>query len=140
MAATLARLLPLLLLLLPPPLREYLSASQIQHGAKDDAATGVLHPIVLVPGVICPHVEARLTEAYRPSVPRCGAMIGKPWFGLWENASDVPAHDYLECFKEQMSLVYDPAANDYRNPPGVDTRIPNFGSASGFSDKGPLRT
>jgi lysophospholipase-3 len=135
MATPLARLLPLLLLL-PPPLREYLSASK--HGAKQDAATGVLHPIVLFPGASCPYVEARLTEAYRPSVPRCGAMTGKPWFGLWENASDIPAHDYIECFKEQMSLVYDPAVNDYRNPPGVQTRIPNFGSASGFSDKKPL--
>jgi len=33
-----------------------------------------------------------------------------------------------------MSLVYDPAINDYRNLPGVETRVPNFGS------KGPSAT
>ncbi|KAJ1274478.1 hypothetical protein BS78_05G064700 [Paspalum vaginatum] len=141
-ATALARLLPLLLLMLPPPLREHLSESQhrrpAQTGRADaDAEALILHPIVLVPGASCPNIEARLTEAYRPSVPRCGRMKGKGWFGLWENASDVLAHDYLDCFKEQMSLVYDPAINDYRNVPGVETRVPNFGSATGFADKKP---
>ena len=34
-------------------------------------------PDVLVPGVSCSELEARLADAYRPSVPRCGAMKGK---------------------------------------------------------------
>jgi lysophospholipase-3 len=33
---------------------------------------------------------------------------------------------------EQMSLVYDSAAGDYRNLPGVETRVRNFGSSRGF--------
>ncbi|RCV10654.1 hypothetical protein SETIT_2G126400v2 [Setaria italica] len=72
-------LLPLLLLLLPPPLREYFSAS---HRPKDAGFSGELHPVVLVPGQSCSDLEARLTEAYKPSAPRCGAMKGNGWFGL----------------------------------------------------------
>jgi lysophospholipase-3 len=34
-----------------------------------------------------------------------------------------------------MALVYDPAANEYRNLPGVDTRVPNFGSVRSFGSK-----
>ncbi|CAL5008060.1 unnamed protein product [Urochloa decumbens] len=130
MAAPL-RLMALFLLMLPSPLRKYLSVSH--HRPKE-----ALHPIVLVPGASCPNIEVRLTEPYMPSVPRCGAMKGTGWFELWVNASDVLAHDYVECFKEQMSLIYDPVSNDYRNLPGVETRVPNFGSARGFRDKEPL--
>ncbi|KAL6639389.1 hypothetical protein ACP70R_023119 [Stipagrostis hirtigluma subsp. patula] len=129
------RLLSLLFLLLPLPLREYLSA---RHHRLNDANTGELHPIVLLPGLSCSDYEARLTNAYQPSVPHCGAMKGKGWFGLWENTSDLVAHDYARCFQEQMRLVYDPVINDYRNLPGVETRLPNFGSARGFHYKKPL--
>ncbi|KAL6611307.1 hypothetical protein ACP70R_039235 [Stipagrostis hirtigluma subsp. patula] len=129
------RLLPLLLLLLPHPLiREYLSTNLLPK----DVGVDALHPIVLLPGVSCSNLEARLTEAYRPSTPHCGAMKGKGWFGLWENSSSLLAHNYVHCFKEQMSLVYDPTVNDYRNRPGVETRVPNFGSAQGFHEKNPL--
>ncbi|RLM91945.1 hypothetical protein C2845_PM08G05480 [Panicum miliaceum] len=93
------RLLPLaLLLLLPAGLREYLSPAidrvPGEGGGGGAAAPGgvVLHPIVLVPGVSCSELEVRLTDAYRPSLPRCGAMKGKGWFGLWANCSDLPAH------------------------------------------------
>jgi len=134
------RFLPLLLLLtLPRSLREYLSPAinrvpEENGGTSSTAAPGgvVLHPIVLVPGLTCSDLEVRLTDAYRPTLPRCGAMKGKGWFGLWANCSDIPAHHYVPCFMEQMSLVYDPAAGDYRNLPGVETRVRNFGSSRGF--------
>ncbi|KAF8692672.1 hypothetical protein HU200_039500 [Digitaria exilis] len=132
MASSFQQLLSLLLLLLPSPLREHLSTS---HVAVDE-----FHPIFLVPGVSCSDLEARLTEAYQPSVPHCGAMKGKGWFGLWHNTSELLAHDYVQCFQEQMSLVYDPAINDYRNMPGVETRVPSFGSARGFRHKNPAKT
>ncbi|KAL6848201.1 hypothetical protein ACP4OV_022329 [Aristida adscensionis] len=99
----------------------------------------VLHPIVLVPGVSCSELEARLTAAYRPSTPRCGALKGKGWFGLWANCTDITAHRYVPCFAEQMRLVYDPAANDYRNLAGVQTRVPHFGSSKGFQ-RNPIHT
>ena len=135
------RLLPLLLMLvLPPALREYLSPAINRVPEQDGSSAaapgpgggGVLHPMVLVPGLTCSELEVRLTDAYRPTLPHCGAMKGKGWFGLWANCSDIPAHHYVPCFMEQMSLVYDPAAGDYRNLPGVETRVCNFGSSRGF--------
>jgi lysophospholipase-3 len=121
-------------LLLPAGLRELISPATIDHRPPEGAADGevLLHPLVLVPGLTCSELEAWLTDAYRPSVPRCGAMKGKGWFGLWANCSDLPAHHYVQCFIEQMSLVYDPATNDYRNLPGVETRVRGFGSSQGF--------
>ncbi|CAO2185594.1 unnamed protein product [Urochloa humidicola] len=130
-------LLPLLLLFVPSGLRDYYlsPAPAIDRRPEADdhiADEVVLHPIVLVPGLSCSELEARLTDAYRPSTPRCGAMKGKGWFGLWANCSDLPAHHYVQCFIEQMRLVYDPDAGDYRNLPGVETRVRNFGSSRGF--------
>jgi lysophospholipase-3 len=86
-------------------------------------------------GISCPVLEARLTDAYTPSLPRCGAFKGKGWFPLWNSKQDLVDHDYVSCFEEQMSLVFDPVTNDYRNQPGVETRVPDFGSAYGFSYK-----
>ncbi|EAZ23628.1 hypothetical protein OsJ_07326 [Oryza sativa Japonica Group] len=130
--------IPLLRLLLPLPLREHLWPS---HHRPNDAGVGAgdLHLIFVVPGVGCSNLEARLTEAYRPSVqPSCGALKGKGWFGLWDNSSDLSTYHYGDCFKEQMSLVYDPVSNDYRNLPGVETRVANFGIARGFHSKNTL--
>lgn len=134
-SSLLQQLLSLLLLLLPSPLRlrEHLSGNHA-------VSANNFHPIFLVAGVSCSDLEARLTEEYRPSVPHCGAMKGKGWFGLWKNSSELLSHDYAQCFEEQMSLVYDPAINEYRNLAGVETRVPNFGSTRAFSHKNPLKS
>lgn len=131
MKTWLLRLLHLVLLLLPPPLRDNFMASQRPSGD----GLEVHHPIVMTAGFSCPDLEARLTEAYTPSLPRCGALKGKGWFPIYHNTWDLVDHDYVPCFKEQASLVYDPALNDYRNLPGVETRVPNFGSAYGLMRK-----
>lgn len=134
-SSLLQQLLSLLLLLLPSPLRlrEHLSGNHA-------VSANNFHPIFLVAGVSCSDLEARLTEAYRPSVPHCGAMKGKGWFGLWKNSSELLSRDYMQCFEEQMSLVYDPDINEYRNLAGVETRVPNFGSTRAFSYKNPLKS
>uniref|UniRef100_A0A0D9XJR5 BTB domain-containing protein n=1 Tax=Leersia perrieri TaxID=77586 RepID=A0A0D9XJR5_9ORYZ len=90
-------------------------------GAGDDK----LHLIFLLPGASCSDLEARLTESYQPSVPSCEK-------GLWVNTSDLSTYHYEKCFQEQMSLVYDPVHNEYRNLPGVETRVPNFGITRGL--------
>ncbi|TVU05722.1 hypothetical protein EJB05_48901 [Eragrostis curvula] len=131
MAPFSARFLPLLLLLLPTALREYLPAASNRRPS-DAVGDELLHPLVLIPGASCSELEARLTDAYRPSTQRCGAMKGKGWFGLWQNSSDLSVHRYVACFMEQMSLVYHPDANEFQNLPGVETRVLNFGSSTAF--------
>ena len=37
---------------------------------------------------------------------------------------------HLQCFTEQMMLFYDSATDDYRNTPGVKTRVSDFSSNS----------
>lgn len=126
----LLRLLHFLLLLLPAPLHDY-CFPRLSSGGLD-----VYHPLILFAGFGCPDLEARLTEAYTPSVPRCGALKGKGWFPIYKfNTLDLVEHDYVPCFQEQMALVYDPVHNKYRNLAGVETRVLNFGSAYGFSEK-----
>ncbi|KAM0848800.1 hypothetical protein ACQ4PT_054119 [Festuca glaucescens] len=126
-------LLQLLLLLLPPSLRDYLWAAPSDHGVGQQLK--VYRPILLQAGFSCSSLEARLTDAYTPSLPRCGALKGKGWFPLWNKTSDLVSHDYVPCFEEQMSLVFDPVINDYVNQPGVETRVANFGSTYGFAWK-----
>uniref|UniRef100_A0A0D9VHP8 Serine aminopeptidase S33 domain-containing protein n=1 Tax=Leersia perrieri TaxID=77586 RepID=A0A0D9VHP8_9ORYZ len=135
--ASIITLVRLLLLLLPVPLRKHLWPAS--HQAEDLAGAGeLLHPIFMVPGVSCSDLEARLTEAYQPSIPSCGALKAKGWFGLYENSSDISEHHYHKCFEEQMSLVYDPIRNEYRNLASVETRVPYFGIVKGYHQKNPL--
>ncbi|CAN6301700.1 unnamed protein product [Urochloa humidicola] len=64
-------------------------------------------------------------------------MRGKGWFGLWTNRTWAMDPDHAACFVEQMRLVYDPVLGDYRNLPGMETRVPCFGSSRCFSSKVP---
>ncbi|KAL6844167.1 hypothetical protein ACP4OV_025840 [Aristida adscensionis] len=128
MATQLHRLLPLLLFLpflllrrgAPPPLQ-----SPRAGGVPD------LHPVVLLPGSTCSQLEARLTDAYSPPSPRCAARRGR-WFRLWKNSTAMQDPAAAACLADQLRLVYDPAARDYRNAPGVETRVLGFGSTRGF--------
>lgn len=92
-----------------------------------------LHPVVLVPGYGANQLHARVTAAYEPSAPRCGAWKEKGWFQLWP-INNMTMHDprQVPCFADQMSLVYDAVADDYGNAAGVVTRVPFFGSTRGL--------
>ena len=100
------------------------------------AAPSGLHPVVLLPGFTCSQFDARLTDQYEPppSSPGCGARRqGRGWFRLWENYTALQADPaLLPCYQDQLRLVYDPAAGDYRNAPGVETRVVSFGTTRSF--------
>jgi len=140
MGATLPGLLSALLLLLLPAslrVRDHLPASN-RREAEDGVVGRGLHPIVLIPGLSCPDLEARLTDAYRPSTPRCSRVQGEEgWFGLWTNRTWELDAERAECFVDQMRLVYDAVLGDFRNLPGVESRVPGFGSARGSGSKVP---
>uniref|UniRef100_A0A0E0CXK2 Lecithin-cholesterol acyltransferase-like 1 n=1 Tax=Oryza meridionalis TaxID=40149 RepID=A0A0E0CXK2_9ORYZ len=100
---------------------------------------GDLHPVVLVPGYGSNRLYARLTAAYEPAAPRCGAREGKDeWFQLWPIDAAASDPGQAPCLAEQMSLVYDPVADDYRNVAGVVTRVPSFASARALVGWDPL--
>ncbi|CAN6310441.1 unnamed protein product [Urochloa humidicola] len=98
-----------------------------------------LHPVILLPGFGCSQLDARLNGEFVPAsaAPSCGGGVlkGKKgwWFRLWNNRTALqedPA--LLPCYAELLRLVYDPAAGDYRNVPGVETRVVAFGTTRGF--------
>ncbi|CAO2833915.1 unnamed protein product [Amaranthus hypochondriacus] len=95
--------------------------------------TTSLHPIILVPGSGGNQLEARLTANYKPSSLICRVYPGPlhknkdGWYRIWFDASVLLA-PYTKCFAERMMLYYDSNLDDYVNAPGVETRVPNFGS------------
>ncbi|XP_051139018.1 lecithin-cholesterol acyltransferase-like 1 [Andrographis paniculata] len=93
-----------------------------------------LHPVVLIPGNGGNQLEARLTREYNPSSLWCNGWYPFPWnkdrdgwFRLWFDPG-VLLRPLTKCFAERMTLYYDPQLRDYYNAPGVDTRVPGFGS------------
>ncbi|CAN6197894.1 unnamed protein product [Urochloa humidicola] len=102
--------------------------------ARGDAAASGLHPVILLPGFSCSQFDARLTDDYDPRTPGCGVRRqGRGWFRLWENYTALQADPaLLPCYQDQLRLVYDRAAGDYRNVPGVETRVVSFGTTRSF--------
>ncbi|PPD68886.1 hypothetical protein GOBAR_DD34230 [Gossypium barbadense] len=97
-------------------------------------ATSSLHPLILVPGSGGNQLEARLTTGYKPSGLFCGRFYPifkdkEGWFRLWFDPSVLLA-PFTKCFNQRMMLYYDPDLDDYRNAPGVETRVPEFGSTN----------
>ncbi|CAN6299967.1 unnamed protein product [Urochloa humidicola] len=91
-----------------------------------------LPPVVVVPGYASNELDARLTDLYRPSSPRCAARRGQGWFRLFLNSTDLEDPAGVRCFAEQMAAPYNAASDDYHNVPGVETRVPSFGSVRAF--------
>uniref|UniRef100_A0A0D3HBH6 Lecithin-cholesterol acyltransferase-like 1 n=1 Tax=Oryza barthii TaxID=65489 RepID=A0A0D3HBH6_9ORYZ len=122
MATQLPRLLPLLLFL------------PFFHIAASTSPSG-LHPVVLLPDTTCSQLEARLTDAYVPPSPQCAAHHkdhdGR-WLRLWKNTTELDDPAVAPCVADQLRLVFDHVAGDYRNVPGVETRVLDFGSTRGF--------
>ncbi|KAK3160270.1 hypothetical protein QOZ80_1BG0057320 [Eleusine coracana subsp. coracana] len=105
------------------------------------AAASFLHPIVLLPGFGCSQLDARLTDEYAPppAAPACGARKGTGWFRLWENHTASRDPDLVPCYADQLRVVYDPLAGDYRDAPGVETRVVSFGTTRGFGSDDPAQ-
>ncbi|KAL5706696.1 lysophospholipase [Ranunculus cassubicifolius] len=87
-----------------------------------------LHPLILVPGAGGNQLQGRLTEAYRPPSLICKLQYRRNhWFRLWFDPTVLIA-PFTKCFADRMTLHYDPEKDDYCNTPGVETRVPHFGS------------
>ncbi|CAN6286952.1 unnamed protein product [Urochloa humidicola] len=110
------------------------SAGRVVAAAAGGAGAGAeRHPVILIPGAGGNQLEARLTEEYKPCSLACRVwppVRGRGgWFRLWFDPSVLLA-PLTRCFAERMMLYYDAVADDYRNAPGVETRVSDFGSTS----------
>ena len=96
------------------------------HGHKS-AADGWRKPLVLIPGLMGSHLEARLRKEH--AYKNC--PTNKDWFTLWFDAKQlIPGH--IDCWVDNTRLVYNNDSASLKNSPGVETRIPNFGSTVAF--------
>lgn len=98
------------------------------------AANLLLHPVILIPGSGGNQLEARLTAEYKRSSWACSRWypLNKDpdgWFRLWFDPT-VLLGPFTKCFNRRMMIYYDLHQDDYRNAPGVDTRVPHFGSTN----------
>ncbi|KAG5543675.1 hypothetical protein RHGRI_016436 [Rhododendron griersonianum] len=109
-----------------------LSMSMMLYTCEAISGSSNLHPLVLVPGNGGNQLQGRLTAEYKsPSLfctRRHPARKDKEgWFRLWFDFSVILA-PYTQCFAQRMTLHYDAGVDDYRNTPGVETRVSGFGS------------
>ncbi|PSR99925.1 Lecithin-cholesterol acyltransferase-like [Actinidia chinensis var. chinensis] len=109
-----------------------LSTAVMMYTCHPITGSNPLHPLILVPGNGGNQLEARLTAEYKPTSLFCtrrhpARKDEDGWFRLWFDLSVLLA-PYTQCFAHRMTLHYDAVLDDYRNTPGVETRVPHFGS------------
>ncbi|KAL1187588.1 Lecithin-cholesterol acyltransferase-like 1 [Cardamine amara subsp. amara] len=96
-------------------------------------AIGNVYPLIMVPGNGGNQLEARLDRDYKPTSVWCSSWLcpirkkSGGWFRLWFDAA-VLLSPFTRCFNDRMMLYYDADLDDYQNAPGVQTRVPHFGS------------
>ncbi|XP_047497835.1 phospholipase A2 group XV-like [Penaeus chinensis] len=84
-------------------------------------------PVVLIPGDGGSQIEAKLDK---PEVIHyiCSKKT-EGWFDLWLNMELLVPY-VIDCWVDNMKLVYDNETRTTTNAPGVTTRIPGFGNST----------
>ncbi|XP_054789940.1 lecithin-cholesterol acyltransferase-like 1 [Prosopis cineraria] len=95
-------------------------------------SSNTLHPLILIPGAGGNQLEARLTGDYKPTSLLCDRWYPlhkdhDGWFRMWFDPS-VLLPPFTHYFAHRMTLHFEPHLDDYFNAPGVQTRVPQFGS------------
>eukprot|EP00250_Pteridium_aquilinum_P009766 c18917_g1_i1 orf=49-1386(+) len=110
-----------------------------------------LPPVVLIPGAGGNQLQAKLTHAYNPSSWLCRPTSCPSWllpstskreeeeeekeqgfFRLWLNVPGI-LPPFTSCFAERMRIFYNPNTGICENAPGVESRVPYFGSTRGMA-------
>lgn len=84
-------------------------------------------PVVLIPGDGGSQIEAKLDK---PAVIHyiCSKKT-EGWFDLWLNMELLVPY-VIDCWVDNMKLVYDNVTRTTTNAPGVTTRVPGFGNST----------
>lgn len=85
---------------------------------------GYLSPVVLVPGLAGSRLQARFQKAQRVNI-MCPKQ--SDWQDVWLALRwFLPVA--IDCWIDNARLVYDPTTGFAREPAGVESRVPDFGS------------
>ena len=79
--------------------------------------------MILVPGNGGSQLEAKLN---RSSTAHWWCSKTSDWYDLWLSLPELLPYK-IECFADNIALVYDPVTRSTSNMPGVETRVPGFG-------------
>lgn len=85
----------------------------------------VLSPVVLIPGDGGNQLEARL---HKPP-DGTGCPTQSDWYRLWLDVWQLSGNR-LRCWADNIKLEYNATSRTSSNVPGVETRVPGFGSTS----------
>merc|ERR1719154_599858 len=96
-------------------------------GVKNNQVGGgpPLHPVVLVPGNGGNQLEAKVDK---PSTVSYWCYKTRDWHSLWLNPKDLVGR--TRCWADNIRLVYDPTTRTTGNAPGVQIRVPGWGTTT----------
>ncbi|KAL7674721.1 hypothetical protein ACOME3_000997 [Neoechinorhynchus agilis] len=86
----------------------------------------VTYPVILIPGYGGSQIEASLN---RTTTIHYFCKKQSDWFTLWLNIP-LLVWPSIECFADNMILIYDKQTGRTNNNEGVKTRAPGFGDTS----------
>ncbi|XP_015178440.1 PREDICTED: group XV phospholipase A2-like [Polistes dominula] len=81
-------------------------------------------PVVLIPGDGGSQVEAKLNKTF--AVHYLCEKVSKDYFNIWLNL-ELLVPVIIDCWIDNMRLIYDNETRTTRSPDGVDIRIPGWG-------------
>lgn len=85
-----------------------------------------LHPVVLVPGDGGAQLEAKLNKT--DVVHYICEKTTSDYFNIWLNM-ELLVPVVIDCWVDNIKLFYDNVTRKTYNAPGVDVRVPGFGSS-----------
>ncbi|XP_022914127.1 lysosomal phospholipase A and acyltransferase-like [Onthophagus taurus] len=85
---------------------------------------GVFHPFIFVPGDGGSQVEAKLNKS--SAVHYICGKTSTDYFNIWLNL-ELLVPVVIDCWIDNIKLVYNNETRKTENTPGVDIRIPGFG-------------
>ncbi|ERL85318.1 phospholipase A2 group XV [Dendroctonus ponderosae] len=90
------------------------------------AVNGKLHPVVFIPGDGGNQLEAKLNKS--DVVHYICQKTTTDYFNIWLNM-ELLVPLVIDCWIDNIKLTYDNVTRTTRNPPGVDIRVPGFGTS-----------
>lgn len=89
-------------------------------------AATALKPVIFIPGDGGSQLEAKLNKS--DVVHYVCTKTTKDYFNIWLNM-ELLVPVVIDCWIDNVKLVYDNVTRTTQNVPGVETRVPGFGSS-----------
>lgn len=90
----------------------------------DGKLAAYLSPVILIPGLLGSRLQAKIDKTDRVNI-LCSKEHG--WQEMWLSVRQL-LPIVVDCWLDNVRLVVDPRTGKPRSPPGVRTRVSDFGS------------